>query len=80
MNNLTPASLSLFIALADDAGNWSGTPMIDVTPAERGNLTDLKTKGLLTTGEDEGVMFAWFTDAGKALASEHGIDLSWVDY
>lgn len=73
--DLTPASLALFLDLARDADNWSGTPLIDVTDAERGNLTDLKVKGLLTTFEDRGDAFAVFTDAGNALAAEHGIEL-----
>lgn len=75
---LTPDSLDLFLALAEDANNWSGTPLIDVTPAQRGNLTHLKRADLLTTIEDGGCAFAVFTDAGQALAASHGIDLSWV--
>jgi hypothetical protein len=80
--DLTPASLDLFLAYADDAGNWSGHPWVDgnVSPgaAGRGNLTDLKRKGLITTGTDAGDPYVIFTDAGKALAAEHGIDLSWI--
>lgn len=70
--DITPKSLELFLALAEDAPNWSGTPMADVTAAERGNLTQLKRAGLLTTYVDEGVPFAVFTAAGVALAAEHG--------
>ena len=77
---ITPASLELFLGLAEDAPNWSGTPMADVTAQERGNLTQLKRVGLLTTYVDEGTPFAVFTDAGKQLASEHGIDLSWITW
>lgn len=70
-HGLTPGSLELFKALVEDAPNWSGTPLITVTPAERGYLTHLKKLGLLTTFvEEDGCSFAAFTDAGKALAAE----------
>jgi len=75
---LTAASLELFLALANDAGNWGGTPLVEVTPAERGNLTQIKRAGLLTTGEDDGCVFAWFTPAGVAFAGQHDVDLSWI--
>ena len=71
---LTDASRELFIALAEDSGNWSGTPLVEVDEAGKGNLTDLKRKGLLITGEDEGCTFAYFTQAGSDLAAELGID------
>jgi len=70
--NLTPDSLALFDALANDANNWSGTPLIWITPAQRGNLTNLKRSGLLTTFNSDGDMFANFTDAGMALAASRG--------
>lgn len=71
--NLTADSLALFDRLANDAPNWSGSPMVDVSPAERGNLTQLKRAKLLTTFVDEGIAFADFTPAGVALATERGI-------
>ncbi len=71
---LTTASLALFKSLVEDAPNWSGTPAAWVSAAERGNLTDLKVKGLLTTFVDNGDPFAEFTDAGKAFAAELGYD------
>jgi hypothetical protein len=81
--NLTSASLDLFLAYAEDAGNWSGNPWVDgnvsLDAAGRGNLTDLKRKGLLQTLTDGRDAYIVFTDAGKTLAAEHGIDLSWVD-
>jgi hypothetical protein len=81
--NLTSASLDLFLAYAEDAGNWSGNPWVDgnvsLDAAGRGNLTDLKRKGLLQTFTDDGDAYIVFTDAGKTLAAEHGIDLSWID-
>lgn len=75
---ITTASLALFLELAEDARNWSGSPLVDVGPAERGNLTQLKRAGLLTTVTDAGCAFACFTETGKAFAAERGIDLSWI--
>lgn len=75
MTNLTAASTALFTALAVDADNWGGNPLVDVTEAEKGNLTDLKAKGLLTTFTDRGDSFASFTPEGRALAADLGIEL-----
>ncbi len=76
--SITDASLALFLSLADDAANWSGTPPAWVSKEERGNLTQLKRAGLLTTFVDEGDPFATFTPTGVTLAAEHGFDLSWI--
>lgn len=73
--DLTPASEQLFISLANDAGNWNGCPMIDVTPANRGNLTQIKKAGLLTTFKDEGIIWVDFTDAGVEYAAARGITI-----
>ena len=73
--NLTPASLAVFIRHAKDAGNWNGQPMLDITKEQRGNLTDLKVKGLVTTWRDEGIEWMQFTDSGKAFAAEYGITI-----
>lgn len=74
---ITEASLKVFLAYANDAGNWSGMPMVGGnvggSKEERGNLTQLKKAGLITTYSDEG-LFIIFTDAGKELAKEHGIE------
>lgn len=75
---LTTESHNLFMSFAKDADNWGGTPLVDITPAQKGNLTDLKSKGLLVTIKSDGNMFVDFTDEGKAYASENGVDLSWV--
>jgi hypothetical protein len=75
MTTLTAASQSLFINLASDADNWGGQPLVDISASQRGNLTDLKKNGLLSTFRYEGCDFADFTDAGKALAAEHGIKI-----
>ena len=75
---LTAASLTLFLALAADAGNWSGTPLwggnVGGSRADNGNLTDLKRRGLLTTFSDDGEWIT-FTPAGVELAAQHGISL-----
>jgi len=80
---LTEHSHLLFIELANDAGNWSGTPLfggnVGDEVSDKGNLTDLKKKGLVTTFEDEGCSWVVFTEVGKAYAAENGVDLSWID-
>jgi len=76
---ITENSLKLFLAYAKDAGNWSGYPMVGGnvggSKEDRGNLTQLKRAGLITTWTDEGLTWMGFTDSGKALATEHGISL-----
>jgi hypothetical protein len=74
LKSLTPASLALFIALAEDSGNWSGTPCWGVnvggSPEDNGNLTDLKTKGLVTTFDSDGFDYVQFTAlGGKAVTA-----------
>jgi hypothetical protein len=74
---LTQKTLDLFLRLAQDAPEWNGTPLLDITSEERGNVTALKLNKLLTTFKDEGLLWVQFTDAGKALAKEHlGITIS----
>jgi hypothetical protein len=77
--DITETSLKVFLAYADDADNWNGTPLVGGNvggdKAERGNLTQLKKAGLITTGIEEGHTWLFFTDAGKALAAKHGIKL-----
>ena len=79
MTNITARSLEVFLAYANDAGNWGGVPLVGGNvggdKAERGNLTQLKKSGLIETDVDEGHTWLYFTDAGKALAAEHGIAL-----
>ena len=83
---ITNASLELFIAYAKDAANWSGNPYVSEgnifpTKAQRGNLSDLAQKGLIMIKDDwtPGINYIVFTEAGKQLAAENGVDLSWVD-
>ena len=77
MTNITETSLALFLEYAEDASNWNGMPLVGGNvssgPAERGNLTQLKVAGLIETFKEEGHIWLDFTDAGKALAAEHGI-------
>lgn len=80
---LTEASLKLFLDFAKDAGDWSGTPLVDGNVQTgtqlRGNLSDLIKKGLITTFKDEGCTWVSFTEEGKAFAKSHGVDLDWID-
>jgi hypothetical protein len=72
---LTEKSLSLFLSLARDAKNWNGEPLLDVSKEERGNLTQLKREGLLSTFRDEGCDWVIFSQAGSEFAAQHGIKL-----
>ena len=75
--NITNASAELFLAYAKDACNWNGTPLVGGnvggSKEERGNLTQLKRAGLITTFADEGLTWIAFTESGKAFAAEHGV-------
>jgi hypothetical protein len=71
--DITERSLELFLELARDAGNWSGTPILAGSASDRGNVTQLKKAGLITTITDRGETFACFTPAGQCLAAEHDI-------
>jgi hypothetical protein len=70
---LTEASKALFLALWNDRGNWGDTPLwggnVGGSAADRGNLTDLKSKGLVTTFKSDRLDWVAFTDAGKAFAA-----------
>lgn len=72
---LKPGSEELFKALANDANNWSGSPLVDISKDQRWNLTDLKKKGLLETWTDEGCTWCNFTAAGIELAKTFGIEI-----
>lgn len=75
---ITEASKALFIEIAKDAGNWgSMVPTdgnIDMTGAQRGNLTQLKRAKLITTTRYDGSAWVLFTEAGAAYAAELGIE------
>lgn len=74
---LTEQSLALFLAYAKDAGNWSGTPPVDGnvagTAQGRGNLTQMKRRGLITTFRYDGGAWVDFTPEGRTLAAAHNI-------
>lgn len=76
---LTEKSLALFLDYAQDAGNWSGTPLVGGnvggSKEDRGNLTDLKKAGLIQTFVDERCTWVEFTAAGKAFAGTHNITI-----
>lgn len=72
---LTIETQNLFISLVEDAAEWGGQPLIDITKEQRGNLSDLKKKGLIETFRDEGCDWAIFTPAGVELAAELGYKL-----
>jgi hypothetical protein len=71
---ITETSLKVFKMYADDAGNWSGTPLVGGnvggTKEERGNLTQLKKAGLIETFESDGHKWLSFTEAGFHYACE----------
>jgi len=73
---LTTESHALFMELAGSAGDWNGQPVVDVSREQRGNLTDLKKVGLLTTFKSDGCQFADFTASGIAYAAQHGITIT----
>jgi hypothetical protein len=73
---LSVGTKALFVALVKDAGNWSGVPLfggnVGNSAADKGHLTDLKRKGLVTTEQDsDNKRCHWvnFTDAGKQYAA-----------
>ena len=80
LTGLSPASYNLLVDLIKDAPNWSGTPLIDITKEQRGNLSDLKRRGFLTTFMDEGCMFAIFTDVGMLAAERLEGKQAWMSY
>jgi len=77
--NITEKSRNLFIEYAKDAGNWNGTPLVGGnvadTKEDRGNLTQLKRAGLITTFKSEGWIWVSFTPAGKEYAKQLGIEI-----
>ena len=77
--NLTTASLNLFTALINDAGNWGGNPLLDLSKEERGNLTQLKRAKLLVTFRSEGCDWVAFTTAGIEFARSQNLNLGWCD-
>jgi hypothetical protein len=77
--NITERSKALFLAYAKDAGNWSGTPLVGgnvgASAEDRGNLTQLKQAGLLTTDRMDGHLWVHFSDLGREYAREYGVEI-----
>lgn len=78
-NQLTKASLNLFIEYIEDACNWGGHPWasignIRLNKEQRGNLTDLIKKELVITETDPnfGGEVLSFTSSGVELVTELG--------
>lgn len=70
INTLTADDRALLDALFEDACNWSGTPLLEITPQQRGNLTHLKKLGILQTCTEDGCTFAVFTRLGEEMYTE----------
>ena len=74
---ITEQSQRVFEEYARDAINWSGCPPIGGnvggSKEERGNLTQLKKAGLITTSVSDGITWVEFTDKGKEYAGKLGI-------
>lgn len=58
--------------------NWNGTPLLSITKEQRGNLSDLKKKGLLKTFKDEGCDWVTFTDEGYKFAVKFEIKVCYI--
>lgn len=75
----------LFIKYANDAGNWSGTPLFNGNvnllgeKEDRGLLTHIKKAGLVTTFVSDGATWIEFTIKGIDYAHKNGIDLTWIN-
>lgn len=67
---ITADSLKVFKRHWDMRKDWFGTPLLEITKEERGNLTQLKRAGLLDTFRDEHCDFVSFTDAGEAFGAQ----------
>jgi hypothetical protein len=77
MCRITLQSQQVFENYARDAINWHGCPPIGGnvvgSKEERGNLTQLKKAGLISTWLNDGTSWIQFTDKGKEFAGKLGI-------
>lgn len=77
--SITDASKKLFLAYAKDAGNWAGVPPIGGnvanTKEDRGNLTQLKKAGLITTMQSDGCAWISFTALGREFAKANDVEI-----
>ena len=65
-----------FLHIAAEAVDWDGVPCLDdLTPAEKGYVCNMKKQGLIETHKVDGCLWAYFTDEGRALAAENGIEI-----
>jgi len=83
--NLSNEAINLFKEYAEDASNWSGTPLIGgnvfMNNERKGYLTDLKKKGLIITIKDEGDAWISFTPEGIEYAQkEFNIKIETFDF
>lgn len=77
--NITLQSNEVFRRYAEEANDWAGSPMVDGNVEERGNLTQLKKAGLITTFMSDGIKWLCFTSTGKMYAEELGIStVNWT--
>ncbi len=72
MQELTAASAALLVKCVNEAEFESmeggmNEAYVSFTPAERGNLTDLKKKGYVETCEEDGYYWVFFTEKARPL-------------
>ena len=75
MIDLTDATAALFHTISQDVADYGECAPLDLTPEQKGNLTDLKVKGLVRTEPDvnqygQPIAWVYLTDAGRALNME----------
>ena len=78
MKYLTPETLAVFLSFAHISSQEERDPEVAATSRQdKGHITNLKKAGLITTyvcnGDELRILWASFTDKGKALAADHGI-------
>ena len=69
-----------FLAYAEDADNWSGTPWVNIgnieaTKAMKDHLRYAQKRNLLALNKEDGQQYIVFTEKGAAFAREHGISV-----
>ncbi len=77
---IEPRTLKLFLYIAGEAKHWDWAPPIEglmpFSREDKGRFMQLKTRDLLWVFESDADNHQInFTDAGIALAAEHGIEL-----
>lgn len=86
LNDLPENAVKLFDLYVQDAGNWSGTPLVGCNVTllgereDRGLLTFLKRAGLVKTWVDEGCTWLRITTEGRAFAVARGLDVTALDW